>query len=106
MMNRLKKITQHTELSEKAIERKLVEECRKHGLLCIKFSSSTDIGFPDRLILVDGGRASWVEVKSAGEKPRKTQLIRHEQLRALGFRVYVIDRTSQIEPLLEELIND
>ena len=106
MMSRLKKITQHTELSEKAIERKLVEECRKHGLLCIKFSSSTDIGFPDRLILADGGRASWVEVKSAGEKPRKTQLIRHEQLRALGFRVYVIDRTSQIEPLLEELIND
>ena len=106
MMNRLKKITQHTELSEKAIERKLVEECRKHGLLCIKFSSSTDIGFPDRLILADGGRASWVEVKSAGKKPRKTQLIRHEQLRALGFRVYVIDRTSQIEPLLEELIND
>ena len=105
-MSRLKKITQHTELSEKAIERKLVEECLKHGLLCIKFSSSTDIGFPDRLILVDGGRASWVEVKSAGEKPRKTQLIRHEQLRALGFRVYVIDRTSQIEPLLEELIND
>ena len=106
MMSRLKKITQHTELSEKAIERKLVAECRKRGLLCLKFSSSTDIGFPDRLILVDGGRASWVEVKSAGKKPRKTQLIRHERLRALGFRVYVIDRTSQIEPLLEELIND
>ena len=105
-MNGLKKITQHAELSEKAIERKLVEECRKHGLLCIKFSSSTDIGFPDRLVLADGGRVSWVEIKSAGKKPRKTQIIRHERLRALGFKVYVIDHTSQIEPLLEELIND
>ena len=105
-MSRLEKITQHAELSEKAIERKLVEECRKHGLLCIKFSSSTDIGFPDRLILADGGRASWIEVKSSGKKPRKTQLIRHEQLRALGFKVYVIDHSKQIEPLLEELIND
>ena len=105
-MNRLKKITQHAELSEKAIERKLVAECRNRGLLCIKFSSSTDIGFPDRLVLASGGRVSWVEVKSAGKKPRKAQLIRHEQLRALGFRVYVIDHTSQIEPLLEELIND
>ena len=105
-MSRLKKIRQHAELSEKAIERKLVEECLKHGLLCIKFSSSTDIGFPDRLILADGGRASWVEVKSFGKQPRKAQLIRHEQLRALGFKVYVIDHTSQIEPLLEELIND
>lgn len=105
-MSRLKKITQHAELSEKAIERKLVAECRNRGLLCIKFSSSTDIGFPDRLVLADGGRASWVEVKSAGKKPRKAQLIRHEQLRALGFKVYVIDHASQIEPLLEELIND
>ena len=103
-MNRLKKITQHAELSEKAIERKLVAECRKHDLLCIKFSSSTDIGFPDRLIFADAGRATWAEIKSAGKKPRKTQLIRHEQLRALGFKVYVIDHTSQIEPLLEELI--
>ena len=106
MMNRLKKIAQHAELSEKAIERKLVEECRKHGLLCIKFSSSTDIGFPDRLILADGGRASWIEVKSSGNKARKAQLIRHEQLRVLGFKVYVIDHSKQIEPLLEELIND
>lgn len=105
-MSRLKKITQHAELSERAIERKLVEECRKHGLLCIKFSSSTDIGFPDRLILADGGRSSWIEVKSSGKKPRKAQLIRHEQLRALGFKVYVIDHSKQIEPLLEELIND
>lgn len=102
----MKRLTQHAELSEKAIERKLVEECRKHGLLCIKFSSSIDIGFPDRLVLADGGRASWVEIKSAGKKPRKAQLIRHEQLRALGFRVYVIDHASQIEPLLEELTND
>ena len=102
----MKRLTQHAELSEKAIERKLVEECRKHGLLCLKFSSSTDTGFPDRLILVDGGRASWVEVKSAGKKPRKAQIIRHEQLRAMGFPVYVIDHTSQIETILEELIND
>ena len=100
-MNRL---TQHAELSEKAIERKLVAECRKHDLLCLKFSSSTDIGFPDRLVLADGGRASWVEVKSAGKKPRKAQIIRHEELRALGFHVYVIDNASQIESLLEELI--
>lgn len=105
-MSRLKKITQHAELSEKAIERKLVAECRKRGMLCIKFSSSTDIGFPDRLILADGGRASWVEIKSSGKKPRKAQLIRHEQLRTLGFPVYVIDHTSQIESLLEELTND
>lgn len=102
----MKRLTQHAELSEKAIERKLVDECRKHGLLCIKFSSSTDIGFPDRLILADGGRASWIEVKSSGKKPRKAQLIRHEQLRALGFKVYVIDHSKQIETILEKLIND
>jgi len=43
-----------------------------------------------------------VEVKAPGKKPRALQLVRHEMLKALGFKTYVLDTIEQIE----EIIND
>jgi hypothetical protein len=43
-----------------------------------------------------------VEVKAHGKKPRALQLVRHEMLKAWGFKVYVLDAKEQIE----EIIND
>ena len=43
-----------------------------------------------------GGRLAFCEVKARGEKPRPLQVHRMEQLRELGFRVYVVDCEEQI----------
>jgi hypothetical protein len=43
-----------------------------------------------------------VEVKAPGKKPRALQVVRHEMLKAWGFKVYVLDAIGQIE----EIIND
>jgi len=43
-----------------------------------------------------------VEVKTPGKKPRALQVVRHEMLKAWGFKVYVLDAKEQIE----EIIND
>jgi hypothetical protein len=43
-----------------------------------------------------------VEVKAPGKKPRALQLVRHEMLKAWGFKVYVLDAKE----LIEEIIND
>jgi hypothetical protein len=43
-----------------------------------------------------------VEVKAPGKKPRALQVVRHEMLKAWGFKVYVADAKEQIE----EIIND
>lgn len=88
---------------EKQIERKLVESVRKAGGLCPKFVSPGMDGMPDRLVLMPGGRILFVELKAPGRHPRPLQLHRHDQLRKLGFDVYVIDSLEQIPEVLNEV---
>lgn len=87
-------------MREKQIEQKLVKAVRNAGGLCPKFVSPGLAGMPDRLILLPGRRLAFVEVKAPGEKPRLLQLHRHAQLRALGFRVHVLDDPAQIPEIL------
>ena len=48
------------------------------------------------------GIAAFCEVKAPGEKPRPLQLHRMEQLRKLGFRVYVVDSEEKIKKVISE----
>ena len=88
---------------EKQIEQKLVRLVRDHGGLCLKFLSSTD-GWPDRLILMPGGRVLFAELKAPGKKPRPLQLCRHAQLRARGFDVAILDTPASVQRLMKRLI--
>ena len=47
-------------------------------------------GWPDYEFNVIGGHTFFIEFKAPGEKPTTLQTQRHEELRALGFRVYVV----------------
>ena len=85
---------------EKQIERKLVNTVKAAGGLCPKFVSPGMDGMPDRLILMPGGRLAFVELKAPGNKPRPLQLCRHDQLRELGFEVFVLDRPEDIPFLM------
>jgi hypothetical protein len=58
---------------------------------------------PDRLVLLPGGKMAFVEVKAYGIKPRPLQIKRHETLRRLGFKVYVLDEQRQIGVILNEI---
>ena len=91
-------------MREKQIEQKLVKAVRNAGGLCPKFVSPGLAGMPDRLILLPGRRLAFVEVKTPGEKPRLLQLHRHAQLRALGFRVHVLDDPAQIPEILGQVM--
>ena len=90
-------------MREQRIERQLVQLVSKVGGLALKFVSPGMAGVPDRLLLFPGGKAVFVETKAPGKKPRPLQVHRHEQLRALGFRVYVIDEMKQIREVLDDL---
>jgi len=89
-------------MRERDIERKLVTAVKERGGLCWKFTSPGTAGVPDRIVLMPQGRMFFVEVKAPGQKPRKIQEVIHKRLRALGFRVYVIDGTEQIEEVLTD----
>ena len=83
-------------MREKETERKLVRAVKRVGGICPKFVSPGMDGMPDRMILLPGCRIGFVEVKAPGKKPRALQVKRHEQLRVLGFPVFVLDDPGQI----------
>ena len=90
-------------LRENTIEAALVDEVKRRGGFCPKFTSPGMDGMPDRLVLLPHGRFCFVEVKAPGEKPRPLQAYRHRQLRRLGISVYVLDGTEQIGGILDEI---
>lgn len=83
-------------MREKQLEQKLVKAVKEVGGLALKFVSPGYDGVPDRLLLFPGGKMTFVEVKAPGSKPRPLQRKRHETLRRLGFKVYVLDDERQI----------
>ena len=86
---------------EKEIEDKLVSELRKIGCLALKYVPMHTVGMPDRLVLIPGGVAVWVELKAPGEKPRLIQDYRLSQLRELGFRCFVVDSYEGVQEVVE-----
>lgn len=90
-------------MNEKYIERRLTAEVKKRGGLCPKFVSPGLVGVPDRLVLFKGGLLAFVELKAPYKKPRQIQVKRMEQLRQLGFKVYVIDNVEMIGGVLDEI---
>lgn len=87
--------------SEKLLERTFANKLNKSdGVWCIKLLSAFVKGLPDRMVLCRGGYVGFVEVKTEGEKPRKIQKVIHEKLKALGFRVDVLDNTEQRDQLI------
>lgn len=104
-MSQLERIINHKEVSEKVLEKYLSHEVKRRGWLSLKYSNPYQVGYPDRLILGPLGRSVWVEVKSRGEKPRKIQALRHDELRALGHDVRVINSRESIKNLITDLQN-
>ncbi|NBK77158.1 VRR-NUC domain-containing protein [bacterium D16-76] len=90
-------------MRENAIERRLVTEAVRRGGVAPKFVSPGLDGVPDRLLLFPGGRLAFAEVKAPGKKLRPLQRRRIEQLTALGFQVFVLDRKEQIGEILDEV---
>ena len=90
--------------SEKSVERKLVELVKINNGMCIKLLCDQLIGLPDRLCLFPNHKMAFVETKTTGQKPRRIQAYMHKKLRALGFRVEVIDSTEGVEQFINSII--
>lgn len=87
-------------MPESYIEGRLKQAIQKLGGLCIKLWALSFTGLPDRLILLPGGKVFFVETKHSEKKPRPRQLIVHEQLRSLGFMVFVICTNEDLKKFL------
>lgn len=90
-------------MREKNIEQKLVKAVKSAGGIAPKLTCPGFDGMPDRLVLMPEGRIGFVEVKALGKEPRPLQVRRHEMLRNLGFKVYVLDDQEQIGGIVHEI---
>ena len=91
---------------EKEIERKLVKQTKGCDGMCLKFTSPSLTGVPDRIVLLPRGKIGFVEVKRPGERPRPIQVKRIEELRELGFKVFVLDDEKDIDEILKKIGGD
>ena len=91
-------------MRESEVEKQFVAAVRAVGGQAFKFTSQTMNGVPDRLVLLLGGKCAFVELKAPGKQMRLLQRKRRQQLEALGFPVFCVDRPEQIQPAIEALI--
>ena len=90
--------------SEADIEAYLRDRVREvlHGK-AYKWVSPGNNGVPDRMVCLPGGRVVFAELKAHGKQPRPDQVAKHRELRALGFRVEVLDSKAAVDAFIEEL---
>ena len=91
---------------EKKLEQKLVTAVRNIGGLALKFVSPGCDGVPDRLILIAYGKVAFVEVKAKGKKPRPIQIRRINQIKNLGFLVFILDDEKDIPSIIQQVKGD
>ena len=101
MKKKIADIVNHAEVSEKAIERYLVDEVKKLGGVCLKYSNQNMAGYPDRLILLPGAITIWVELKSKDKHTTALQDIRLRTLNKLGYDTYICDNKEAIDKILK-----
>lgn len=90
-------------MKERDIERKLVMETVRRRGVALKFVSPGCIGVPDRIVMLPDGKMGFVEFKAPGKKPRPIQVRRIQQMRKMGFKVFVIDGVEQIGSVLDAI---
>ena len=96
-------ISEEEIMRERDVERKLVNAVKAAGGICPKCVSPGFDGMPDRIVILPGSKIAFVEVKAPGEKPRPLQLSRHQLLRRLGFKVFVLDNIEKIGGIIDEI---
>ena len=92
------------EEAEKWETYKLVELVKINGGMCIKLLCDQLIGLPDRMCLFPGHKIVFVELKTTGRKPKRIQAYMHNKLRALGFRVEVIDTVESVINFVDDIV--
>ncbi|HUR65447.1 MAG TPA: VRR-NUC domain-containing protein [Chitinophagaceae bacterium] len=90
-------------MNEKLIEKKLREGVKKLGGIAVKFFVLAFTGFPDRIVLMPGGRIWFVETKTTGKTLSPRQKIVLPYLEKLGFKVRVIDRQELLDQFFKEI---
>lgn len=89
-------------MRESTLEAQIVHYAKSKGCLAYKFSSPSQRGVPDRMIIGPTGKILFLEIKAPGRKP--TQLQRYElaELRTHGMPATWVDRFDDAKILIRD----
>lgn len=91
-------------MNEASVEKRLKMKVNENGGVALKLVSPGFAGVPDRLVLFQGSRVAFVELKAPAKKLRALQRKRKKQLEALGFKVFKVDSYEAVDRMLEEMV--
>lgn len=89
-------------MRESEIEKILVEEIRKMGGRAFKWVSPGNDGVPDRIVVLPGYPAIFVEMKTVTGKLTSLQRIQIDRLQQMGQDVRVLYGEKETRTFLEE----
>lgn len=89
---------------EGIIENYLIKSSKKHGFLCMKFTSPNLNGVPDRIV-IGNGYTIFVEVKKPDGRLDKLQIEIIKQMQKAGAYVVVVYTKDDIDKLLNIISN-
>jgi hypothetical protein len=85
---------------ESEIEQRAIRRLRAR-LGCLPLKTSEPLRhYPDRMVLLKGGKIVWVEFKRPGEHQTAAQKYIASELRTLGFDVYTVSSEAELDDLL------
>jgi len=88
-------------VKEATIERYLCDRVKELGGIAYKFRSPARKHVPDRMVVLPGGIAAWIEVKAPGEVPRPGQWRELYRLQELGHWATYVDTKARVDAYLE-----
>lgn len=96
-------------MSEKVIEKRLVEEVKRLDGLIYKFNSQANNGVPDRLIVFPNNLIFFVELKKPkGGITSKVQEYQLEKLKEKGCITFIISNITELlnfKEYVEDILN-
>lgn len=87
-------------MRENVVEGYLRDRVKAMGGKAYKFVSPGNAGVPDRLVVLPGGRISFVELKAPGKVSTPLQKYRQKEIRNFGFEVLVIDSKQGVDDFI------
>lgn len=90
-------------MEESKIEKYLKTKVEKLGGECLKFNSGV-VGVPDRLVIMPGGRITFIELKAPGKPLRRLQRHWSDRLNNLGVECIKIDSKEGVNKFIQSLL--
>ena len=90
-------------ITEKTLEIFCKKETTRRGGKALKWSSPSQRGVPDRIIILPGGKIGFIELKGTGKKPTKLQAYYIKYLMDSGCKATFCDSKQSVMSFLDTL---